>query len=105
MLYTFTSAVGPRVTYAGSVAEEILREAGRSVAPRGVIPATEIEDVVARLRAAAARAEPGQKPGDAPAAPDEEETPPPVPLAHRLVPLFELLERARLAGKDVTWGL
>lgn len=107
MIYVFTSATGPRITYTGSVAEEILKLAGRSPGARGVIPAGDIADVEARLRAAIER-EAAAAGGGAPAPDDDaddEEAPPAVPLARRLVPFFDLLERARLAGKDVTWGL
>ena len=108
MIYVFDSATGPRVTYTGAVGDEILRAAGRNPGPRGVIPAAEIDEVLGRLAAAVAREAAAERAPPAPALTEddgEEESPAPVSLARRIVPLVDLLERARAQGKDVTWGI
>jgi len=111
MVYVFTSAAGPRVTYTGAVGDEILRQAGKTPGARGVITVAEIGPVMARLAEAVAReaalvATPAEAPDTRARADDEaDEAGAPVPLARRLVPLLDLLERSRAAGKDVTWGL
>lgn len=107
MLYVFSSAQAPRVTYTGAVGEEILRLAGKTAAPRGVITPAEIGDVQARLAAAMAAEEsraPDAREDDASPA-DGEPVAPAVSLRLRLVPFLELLARAAQTGKDVTWGL
>jgi hypothetical protein len=108
MTYTFTSAAGPRVTYLGAIGDEILRHAGKTPGPRGVIVVGEIDAVLARLAAAVAREEAAtvaHPAADAPEADSDADEPPPVALARRLVPFLDLLRRAQAAGKDVTWGI
>lgn len=105
MLYVFTSTACPSVTYLGSVAEEILKLAGKSPGPMGVITAAEIPAVTARLReAVAAREQAAVAPVQDTHDGDEPEEPA-VPLAKRLTPFLELLRCASAAGKDVTWGV
>ena len=107
MIYLFTSAVGPRVTYTGVVGDEILRHAGKTPGPRGVIPVAEIDAVVARLGLAVAHEASASKLAapQAQSEDEEEPQPPEIPLERRLVPFLELLARAKAAGKDVTWGI
>ncbi len=106
MTYTFTSSAGPRVTYLGAIGDEILRHAGKTPGPRGVIVAGEIDAVIERLAAAVAREEAAAAPHPAADAPDADpDEQPPVALARRLVPFLDLLRRAQAAGKDVTWGI
>jgi len=106
MIYVFTSAVGPRVTYTGAVGDELLRHAGKTPGARGVIALAEIDAVVARLAAAVAHERAAAAPAADPAKPDEDEpAAPEVPLERRVLPFLDLLARAKAAGKDVTWGI
>ena len=113
MLYQFTASCGPTVTYTGEVGEAILRHAGRAPGERGVIVWADIPTLLTRLRAAVAT-EAEQAPVAVGEADDQEADdrqaddrapPPSVPLATRLTPFMDLLERAFNAQKDVTWGI
>jgi hypothetical protein len=99
MLLEFRSAAGGSVLYTGAVGGELLALLGREPKPRGVITVADIPATLATLAAAlsAERARGKSVPRE-----DEEA---PVSLAQRLQPFVELLQRARAAGKDVTWGL
>ena len=111
MVYVFTSVAGPRVTYLGAVGDAILRHAGRTPGPRGVIEARDIDTVLERLAAAVAQeaaqaAVPaGSRTGEADPDSDPSDAPPAVSLALRIGPFVDLLRRARADGKDVTWGI
>ena len=108
MLYQFTASCGPTVTYTGEVGEAILRHAGKAPSERGVIVWADIPTLLTRLRAAVV-AESEQAPvaadDDDDQGADDRAAPPSVPLATRLNPFMDLLERAFNAQKDVTWGI
>jgi len=111
MVYVFTSVAGPRVTYLGAVGDAILRHAGKTPGPRGVIEASDIDTVLERLADAVAReaaaetVTAGAPTGVADADSDPSDAPPAVSLALRIGPFVDLLRRAQADGKDVTWGI
>lgn len=100
MLVTFSSRAGSDVMMFGEVAHKLMGIMGKMVADKGVITVEQLPDAIAKLRAAVASDVP------APAAEETEgeEALRPVSLTQRALPLIELMERAREAGKDVHWG-
>lgn len=104
MLYEFRSwATGP-VVMVGKTGEQILQIIGKPVEPTGIITVAQIPAAIAALKQAAEREQ-------APADDDQDDNErnelhePHVRLRQRVVPLIEMLEQARAADADVTWGV
>ena len=87
MLVKFNSSVAGEMLMFADVARRLLQVSGKECTARGVILATQVPDIVARLRAAVAaekvREEPPADGGDEAA---------PVSLGRRAQPFIELLE-------------
>jgi Domain of unknown function (DUF1840) len=83
-------------------AQTVLATIGRPLTERGVIPAAEVPEALAKLQLAVDRAQ---------APPDEDEDDPPpamargVGFAQRAFPLLDMLRAAAKKQVDVTWGV
>lgn len=98
MLVTFTCKAYADITMFGDVAQKLLKIMGYSNPQQGAILADEVPVVLARLQQgiksnASSTPQPMNK--------DEHE--PPVSLAHRALPLIELLSAAAKEKCDVLW--
>lgn len=97
MLVTFSCRAYADITMFGHVAVRLLRLMGHSGTVPGALLAADVPAALARLEAGVAATGP-------PAEPDEgEDDEPPVPLAHRALPLIELLRAAAKAEVNVMW--
>jgi hypothetical protein len=103
MLVTFTCKAYADITMFGDVALGMLRLMGHSETVPGALLAEDVPAALDRLRRAveAAKAEPAQKPSEGSA--DDAWKEPPVSLAHRALPLIELLSAAARQKCDVMW--
>ena len=97
MLVTFTTKAYADITMFGNVALAMLQMMGHSTTVPGAILAEDVPAALSRLRAAidAEKASPPVEDKDA----DE----PVVSLAHRALPLIELLAAAAKAESNVMW--
>lgn len=97
MLVTFTTKAHADITMFGDVALAMLKMMGHSATVPGTILAADVPAALSRLKAAidAEKALPPVEDKDA----DE----PVVSLAHRALPLIELLAAAAKAESDVMW--
>lgn len=97
MLVTFTTDVYADITLFGDVALRLLKMMGHSATVPGAIRAEDVPAALNRLTAALD----AEKSAPAPAGKDGEE--PAVSLAHRALPLIELLSAAAKKKSYVTW--
>jgi hypothetical protein len=97
MIVTFTTKTYPDITMFGNVALTLLKMMGHSTKVPGAILAADVPSALARLRAAIDALD------EPPADEDDDEDGPPVSLAHRALPLIELLEAANAADANVMW--
>lgn len=97
MLVTFSCRVYADITMFGDIAVRLLRLMGHSGTIPGALLAQDIAPALARLEAGVAAA------GQSPAPEEDEDGEPPVPLAHRALPLIELLRAAAKAKVNVMW--
>jgi len=100
MLITFYCKRFHDVTMFGDLGLLMLRAMGRGERVPGILPAEEVPQALAALRAwleGRAAAEQGAE--------DDEESAEarPVRLQHRALPLMEMLEKASQEGLDVNW--
>ena len=97
MLVTFTTKAYADITMFGDVALAMLKMMGHSTTVPGAILAEDVPAALSRLRAAidAEKVSPPVEDKDA----DE----PVVSMAHRALPLIELLAAAEKAESDVMW--
>lgn len=96
MLVTFTTPAYADITMFGDVALNLLKMMGHSATVPGAILADDLAPALERLKSGLAKTAP-------PAADTDDDEDPPVSLAHRALPLIELLEAAAKSGKDVMW--
>ncbi len=119
MIYEFKSRATGSVIMTKPIAEWILQIVGKSPGPTGIITVAQMPSAIDALNRAiaaekeqlrAAEAEerdaplngsPGADDADAKGDPEAYK----VSLAQRAFPFIEMLETARRAGKDVTWGV
>lgn len=101
MLVTFTTKAYADITMFGDVAVTLLKMMGHSGTVPGAIVAADVPAALDRLRHAIddIKATPAEK---SPAAEDGGDDPP-VSLAHRALPLLELLAAAANQEADVMW--
>jgi hypothetical protein len=103
MLVTFKTDAYANITMFGDVAVALIRLMGHSGAVPGAVLADDVPAALGRLRAAvAATPDATLDPGGG-AGRDDDEDGPRVSLAHRALPLIELLEAAAKRGTDVLW--
>ena len=100
MLVTFTTKAYADITMFGDVALSMLKMMGHSETVPGAILAEDVPAALDRLKRAieAAPASSGAK-----KASDDDSDEPPVSLAHRALPLIELLTAAAQQKADVMW--
>lgn len=96
MLVTFSCRAYADITMFGHIAVRLLELMGHSGTVPGALLAEDVPAALARLEAGVAAA--GQ-----PVEPEEDDVESPVPLAHRALPLIELLRAAAKAGVNVMW--
>ena len=100
MLVTFTTPAYANITMFGDVAVSLLRMMGHSGTVPSALQAEDIPDALKRLEDAIEVEKQLQVP-QANAQDDDEE--PAVSLAHRALPLIELLKAAKRDECDVMW--
>lgn len=110
MIVTFRSRAHADIIMFGDVAVQLLKLMGHSGAVPSALQPQDIPDALARLKQAVAEdkaaiaARPPAPPRDAkPEDEDEQEQEPPVQLAHRALPLIEMLEASLKEQCDVMW--
>ena len=97
MIVTFTTKTYPDITMFGNIALSLLKMMGHSTKVPGAILAADVPAALGSLKAGiAALKEP-------PPNEDDDEDGPAVSLAHRALPLIELLEAAIAADANVMW--
>jgi hypothetical protein len=102
MLVTFETAVHANITMFGDVAVALIKMTGHSGSVPGALMAADVPAALERLkRAVAERPHESLDPEPRGGTADEDE--PNVSLAHRALPLIQLLEAAAAAGKNVMW--
>lgn len=97
MIVTFTTKNYADITMFGNVALALLKMMGHSTKVPGAILAADVPAALSRLKAGIG----AQK--DLPPDDDSDEEEPVVSMAHRALPLIELLEAASKAGNNVMW--
>ena len=97
MLVTFSCRAYADITMFGDIAVRLLRLMGHSGTVPGALLAQDIAPALARLEAGVAAAGQSQAPEE------DEDGEPPVSLAHRALPLIELLRVAAKAKVNVMW--
>jgi len=104
MLVTFETEAYANITMFGDVGVALLKLMGHSGTVPGALLAEDVPAALARLEAAVAANPdvPLDPAGTKPTGKDEEE-PPHVSLAHRALPLIELLKAAAAQRKNVMW--
>jgi hypothetical protein len=103
MLVTFKTDAYANITMFGDVAVTLLKLMGHSGTVPGALLAEDVPAALERLRSAVS-ANPDAPLGPAPAsARDQDGEAPHVSLAHRALPLIELLAAASARGKNVMW--
>ena len=97
MLVTFTTKTYPDITMFGNIALVLLKMMGHSSHVPGAILAADVPAALERLKAAieVAKAQPPE--------PEKDEDEPVVSIAHRALPLIELLDAAVRADANVMW--
>ena len=104
MIVTFTTKTYPDITMFGDVALTLLKMMGQSTNVPGAILAADIPESLARLKAAI-DTEKNSPPSldDDEDDDDDDEHEPVVSIAHRALPLIELLDAAARADANVMW--
>ena len=95
MLVTFTTKAYADITMFGDPAKSILKMMGHSGTIPSAIVAADVPEALARLKAAVAAQRPAPREDEA----DEL----PVSMAHRALPIIELLTAAAKDKCDVMW--
>lgn len=99
MLVTFTTQAYADITMFGDVALTMLKMMGHSPNVPGAILAEDVPAALSRLTAAIA----AEKASPSAPAGDQDADEPTVSLAHRALPLMNLLAAAAAAGSNVMW--
>lgn len=104
MLVTFSTDSYADITMFGDVAVILLKMMGHSGTMPGAVLAVDVPVALNKLKTAInAEKASSQTREDAPASEDEDADEPAVSLAHRALPLIELLTAAEKAETDVMW--
>jgi hypothetical protein len=98
MLVTFTTKVYADITMFGDVALAMLKMMGHSATVPGAILAADVPAALGRLRAAIDAEKAASPPVE-----DKDADEPVVSMAHRALPLIELLAAAAKAESNVMW--
>ncbi|MGB7450695.1 MAG: DUF1840 domain-containing protein [Lysobacterales bacterium] len=97
MIVTFKTKNYADITMFGDVALALLKMMGHSPKVPGAILAPDVHEALGRLKAVI------ETEKDLPPVDDSDEEEPVVSMAHRALPLIELLEAANKAGANVMW--
>ena len=100
MLVTFSCDAYADITMFGDVAVQLLKLMGHSGTVPGAILAEDVPEALARLKSAIEEEKAASAPENAENEEDSERT---VSLAHRAIPLLELLSAAAKAKSNVMW--
>lgn len=100
MLVTFSTPAHGDVTMFGDVALRLLKMMGRSDTVPSALYAEDVQAALERLRASVASASPTSKSN---MTAEDEDDEPSVSIAHRALPLIELLEAAVNEKSTVMW--
>lgn len=106
MLVTFRTPAYADIMMFGDIAIQLLKLMGHSGAVPGALLAEDIPEALDRLKKAIAAqpaAAPEQEKKDRDDEDEDKENEPPVSLAHRALPLIELLTAAAAARCNVLW--
>lgn len=103
MLVTFSCKAYADITMFGEVALNMLKLMGHSETVPGAILAEDVPAALERLKGALANMKATPAPKASGKSVDEDEDEPPVSLAHRALPLVELLTAAARQKCDVMW--
>jgi hypothetical protein len=98
MLVTFTTDAYADITMFGDVALAMLKMMGHSATVPGAILAADVPAALSRLRAAIDAENAASRPVE-----DKDADEPAVSMAHRALPLIELLAAAAKAESNVMW--
>jgi Domain of unknown function (DUF1840) len=107
MIYELKSKATGNLIMTEAVGDMVLRAAGKTPAPKGIITVAEMPGALAQLKAAIAQAKAPQadtNTTDSKNDNDNDSEPPPIGLATRALPFVEMLELALAGGRDITWG-
>jgi hypothetical protein len=102
MIVTFETEVHANITMFGDVAVALIKLMGHSGSVPGALMAADVPAALERLKWAVAE-RPDETLDPEPKGQTEDEDEPSVSLAHRALPLIQLLESAAAAGKNVMW--
>ena len=100
MLVTFETEAHANITMFGDVAVALIKLMGHSGSVPGALMAADVPAALERLKRAVAE-RPDETLNPEPKGQTEDE--PSVSLAHRALPLIQLMESASAAGKNVMW--
>ncbi|MBL1265270.1 DUF1840 domain-containing protein [Candidatus Methylomicrobium oryzae] len=105
MLVTFSCKAYPNTTYFGDVAQTLLKMMGKSGNVPGALLAEDVPKALERLQSAIEKlkAQPPLKTSRQENADQDDWKEKPVSLAHRALPLIELLTAAAKARCNVMW--
>ena len=103
MLVTFTTKAYADITMFGDVALGMLKMMGHSETVPGALLAEDVPAALDRLKRAIAMGEATPARNESREAQDDDPDEPPVSLAHRALPLIELLAAAAQQKADVMW--
>jgi len=105
MLITFSCDAYSDTTYFGDVAQNLLKMMGQSGNVPGAILAEDVPKALERLRSAVDALKAIKTPKTSSEGADKQDDwkDKPVTLAHRALPLIELLNAAAKANKNVMW--
>lgn len=104
MLYKFKSQAAAEVIMLQSTGDEVLKIAGKTPGPTGIITVEQIPGVISALQAEIKRRE-AQPKEESKVNGDASDSDDPIPLGKRAVPFIELLRESAEARKDVVWGV
>jgi hypothetical protein len=112
MLVKFRSEATETITMFGDVAQTLLKLMGATGRVPGALSAEDVPPALTKLEAAVEGLKAGNASTDAPPADNEDvaadkeadgESPAPVPLVSRAIPLLSLMKRAAAAKVPVVW--
>ncbi len=103
MIVTFETEVHANITMFGDVAVALIKLMGHSGSVPGALMAADVPAALARLEAAVAERPDVPLDPESKGAAEDDENESHVSLAHRALPLMELLKSAATAGKNVMW--
>jgi hypothetical protein len=102
MLVTFRTKAYSNITLFGDVAVRLLKLMGHSGTVPSALKAEDVPAALQRLRAAIAKQKTAPTDSD-PGQDRDDDAEPVVALAHRALPLMELLQAAAAQNSDVMW--